>query len=963
MKVFGIFLIAACVVSLVALVIIPKLDDGDGIRASIAQALFEDETFVHQASGMTISLWPRPTVTLEDVRFGKAEESWLRASSMEGSISFENLLRGRISFDKVLFVEADLLLNGSEFLLSTPKLFRQVQEIRAEPGRILMTRTAGIPEALDVEWFTVRRTDEKSAAVEGKLVLADENGAEFEGVIGIEQDQVFRGRIQLTRGDVQWTYNGTFFPGRLSGGIDENQIVTRGEVSLEVPGLQALLPEVSSVFSDGKISASGKTMISTSSEGISVQVSNLEIQAGVLDITGALDLRPGWIEVVLSANRLDLGDIAMNDLRTDAKSLFDALEGSLSEGVDGRLLLFSNFVRLGGQQIRDGALRLHAEKGVLRIGNLAVELPGGANLVLAEETGRNGDGDLFKGDFILSVSNLRRFAEWAGINLKNFRNDRLHSLDLQGKFTLSNEEWSLNGFEAGLDTVHFLGSISRPAGGGGRLAVSLEFADLSPGNYFHIGTEEGASGEASLMERLLFPLSDLSEAGFDMKLSANQLHLDENLVREISLLCSIDADEIVLREIHVGDFAGTSFDLAGILALPFLEGAGNARIQGKTDDAHELLRVLGVPFKIPDQMPAAASWEGNLEGGNGRFDVVLGGEAFGALLSARGSLGGTLREPTVNLQVEARRNTVDENPGAFRILGEVSGGSDSFSLGGVKILAGGTDGEGEGILSFSGPRPRLEGEIKFFNLDSTFLFPTHGGDAKKGNQGWSSNPLPLSLTEELDVDLDFLVDIFSLDGTEVRDMRGRLLVDEQEISITDFWGRLGTGWIRGSGGLRIGSNPGGQLKVRVSNAQIPPFRAKTGLALENTFLSGVVEVNATGRSFLTLAGSLEGSGWITLSDGTLALPDKNLDSPLALYRIKSEFAVQQGVLLLEKGTAEMADLTGSITGEISVVDRTTDVKARLRPEDGDEGSPTEVRISGPWEALRGRFTMARSLGE
>lgn len=950
MKVFGATLVAGCAALLAALIVVPWLS-GPGLARAVGNAFLEEGSPGGWAGGgMEVSLWPRPVVAFRDARFGAAGDPWLRADRVEARVALPRLLLGRIAFEQVRFAGAELRLDGAAALGGLPQVVRRAREVRVDGARVRLARE-GRP--LEAARLLVRRLEGDSMYLEAEAPGAAGAPLAFEGVAGPGADGgPPRLRAALAHGGMRWTYAGTFDLAALAEG---GRPLGEGEVRLEAPDAGALLPGAPAA----PLAAAGSLTLRPGAAGLGAEVADLALRAGALEMRGALEVAPGdgrpAASFSLSARSADLDALPGGP---GALRALAAAAGARLAGLDAEALLAVGTLRAGGQAVRDASVRLVAGDGRVRVDRLEARLPGGTDLALAGERDAAPDGALFHGRASLAARDLRAFAGWLGRDLAVFPAGRLRSLEVEGALTVLGDGWRLADAEGAVDSQRFRGTIARPSGEGGRIELALALPRLDPGAFAAGAPAGGAAAAAGALALLGL----LPEEGAEVELSVAELRVGEAALAGVTLRGGTGGGEAVLRRLRIADFAGAAFEMEGAVPLPPSGGPVEARIEVASGDARALAGALGIGAAAAAAPPFGADGVLEVRGGPARFDVALAGEAFGSRLSAEGSVGDPLGEPSVDLEVRVRGAGAEGE--AFEIAGKVAGTAGGLALRGLRLAASGIEGAAEGVLSLAGARPRLDADLDLRRIAGVLPLPSppRPGGRAGGPPAWARLGLPGPLLAGVDADLRIRADAVDLGGGRVAgDARGVLALRAGEAALRGVRARLGEGWLRAEGAFRSGPGAGADLELRLSNAEVGALRAGTGFAVEGTRVSGVMRLRASGASGPAMAQTLSGTGWIALREGVVrGLGPGGGDGapPLALHRARSGFTVRDGIVLLEEGTAEIGGWSGGMAGEVSVVDRTADVTLLLRPRAGSGGERSTARIRGPWRELRGRLAAA-----
>ena len=394
-----------------------------------------------------------------------------------------------------------------------------------------------------------------------------------------------------------------------------------------------------------------------------------------------------------------------------------------------------------------------------------------------------------------------------------------------------------------------------------------------------------------------------------------------------------------------GTIAGTVVMARGTVADPLSARGVDLDIKAHGEELADLLRragitVAGKPITAtgPYKLSAKLS-DGPTGYGLGEVDAVL-GKRDNLLLGLKGDIKSLAPLAGVDLALTAEADSLvglgrllaTDLPAAGPLklsarLHDIEGG---WRLTGIKSSLGHSDFSGELALVQS-PRPRFYGRLGAASFVPADLgFP----QAKSGDQSRQASPqrpaiavidgrllsldsLPLDGLKVFDLDLSLVAAKLHLGTTTLNDASAEIHLAGGKLAVDAFTALLGDGRMTGEARLD-------------TTARIPAFSLRlAGTGLDLGRLGGdapmaegradlAITLKGGGASPRTLAGSLDGSAWISLGETALAKaggddlaprllavldPASPAGSPIALRCAALRFTVKGGLVHADKAIA------------------------------------------------------------
>lgn len=891
----------------------------------------------------TLELLPQPRLTARGVAIGDAGDGFSgSAQEIRLGLALAPLLSGRLVVTDLTLVSPRLTLAGLPAPLRevagrpTPLFARA--EVRLENGEVtigtmrltgvnarLTSIAAGGPYAAEGQFALASRQ------VDFSIGLAQPG---FDGAATLEARLATRGARLVATG-IAW-HGGFAFS---------------GTIRAEGTDLSALLPGPALPFqAEARVSA----------EGGAVTADQLDLRIGESRLTGAASLRLDTtprVDVALAAVRLDLDPWVR-----PARGLIAT--PPLPVGLD----LSVEAATLFGGTLR--ALRVAAvvADGQIAVNEATALLPGGAALAVGGSVSSNEKGVRFDGLVELDAPDLRELLAWLDATPGWAGPDVLRALSVSGSVVAEPGHLKMEVADGTtLDGVSLAGTLAlrtdaaRPA-----LTAELRIDRLDPELWF--------SGRLPAPDSQALAALDLG-----LRLEIGHVPMGDLTAREVVLDGALEAGQVTIRRLAIGDVAGGRLAASGTGSL-----GAQLRLTA-LDLSFAGTDVSGLVPIVPWHVVTAARpmWLGGYslranaraEGEALALTAVV--EAMDARLEVTGTASADLDR--VNGRVALR------HPGAPRLL-QALGLPDPtgwLGEGSLTLVAEANVQRTErgrrlavraSELGVGALRAQLSGEVAI------------DGDARRAALTLEAETLPLPGIDPHDPSLlpqailpGWTAAVVLRAGTLEVDGRPLLSRVDAAVELADgvvvisrFTGGLGGGTIQGR--LRLDPINGVLLaETTVADVVLPGPLFGLAYDLGGGQVSAEARLQAIGRSPLTMLSSLSGEGRMTASEGVLvgfdlgqvahalqapvpvadglaALRAALTEGETAFDRLEARFTVKDGVVSLGQSQIVAAAGAAQILGEIDLRGGTLDLGITLAPLGAEPLPRIGLRATGAWEA-------------
>jgi len=306
---------------------------------------------------------------------------------------------------------------------------------------------------------------------------------------------------------------------------------------------------------------------------------------------------------------------------------------------------------------------------------------------------------------------------------------------------------------------------------------------------------------------------------------------------------------------------------------------------------------------------------------------------------------------------------------AFSVKGDFSMDRRRLSWPSVAIKLGDDDLEGTMAVRFDAERPVITGTLAADGLNLTGLFAPFA-QARTSSGAWSEEPLDLAHVTGMDLDLRLSAASARLGKLRVEDMAASVLVRPGAIEASIGRAGFHDGSLRGR--LSLASVDGvTEFKSQgtFTGIEIAPFLSSLG---EPRWITGQAQgqfaFEGKGKRPVEVVRRAQGRSTITVRRGELvgialgdALKRAEKHPLLATLNWKggrtpfdeaqAQIVVQDGVGEVTEGRLKSADLTAELKGEVLMVDRTLNLKAKVSSADSQSVPAIAFAIDGGWDDI------------
>ena len=306
---------------------------------------------------------------------------------------------------------------------------------------------------------------------------------------------------------------------------------------------------------------------------------------------------------------------------------------------------------------------------------------------------------------------------------------------------------------------------------------------------------------------------------------------------------------------------------------------------------------------------------------------------------------------------------------AFSVKGDFSMDRRRLSWPSVAIKLGDDDLEGTMAVRFDAERPVITGTLAADGLNLTGLFAPFA-QARTSSGAWSEEPLDLAHVTGMDLDLRLSAASARLGKLRVEDMAASVLVRPGAIEASIGRAGFHDGSLRGR--LSLASVDGvTEFKSQgtFTGIEIAPFLSSLG---EPRWITGQAQgqfaFEGKGKKPVEVVQRAQGRSTITVRRGELvgiALGDalkRGEKHPLLatlnwkggrtpFEEAQAQIVVQDGVGEVTEGRLKSTGLTAELKGEVLMVDRTLNLKAKVSSVDSQSVPAIAFAIDGGWDNI------------
>ncbi|MFQ6017206.1 MAG: AsmA family protein [Kiloniellaceae bacterium] len=1013
MKRLGLILLGLVVLLLAAILIGPGLVDWNAHKdriAAEARKLTGRELTID--GDINLALLPAPALSADKVRLANIEGGsapvMAELESLEVRIALMPLLRGRVQVETVSLVKPLILLEvlpdgRKNWDLVTAKPDAPAASGGAtEPGLAGQVRL----DSVTISDGTVVYRDAAAGREERIEKLNAEIAAgSLEGPFAAAGDAVVRGletefRVDLGRlldagatslnlalGLPRAGANAQF-GGALS--LHPDGASLRGRVKVAGDSLAALIGELSGETDVPAILAKPFGLVTElSADRAQVSAAELALRLGEMSIDGDLQVTLGPpldARINLAASQLDLDKLlaeagAGAAPRAGGKPPGKAatVEGPPAGGfalpaeVTGSLEVAVDALVYRGQVVRQVLLTLGLAEGQVKVSQALALLPGGSDVSLTGTIAVAEQGTesvpRFTGRIEAASDNLRGVFDWLGVDVAAVPAERLRRMSLTSRIDAAPGQLTLGDIDLRVDLSRATGGIAmalreRPGFGVGlaidRLSLDAYLPAIVAGgretSQGQADANRGSAGEPGGQD-VAGGLRALESFDANLDLKIGQITLRGITARDLRLDATLQHGAITLREVRVGDLAGSSAGLSGTLT----DLAGRPVVEGSVDlmvaDPVRLAKLANLESDVLSRI-GAVDLTGSVKGSAEQVAF----DAKAAALGGHFNLTGTIRPVAQPLAFDMTLKA--EHPDVARLLRTLAAGlARGPDLGGLDLRArikgtpqrirvtglagnlGPVELSGSLGAALSGPKPAIELDLSTGAFPvGALLAPAAAGKGSADTSGaggkpdpsaargerWSPKPIDLSVLNAVnaEVKLKFRALLFGklrLDDAAIDATLTDGVVELRKLSGTLYDGALSVvGKVEVRDGLEAGL---AVTAIEVRLGQL--LRA----AAETDRVSGPLNLSASlttrGTSAADLISALSGKGDLS---GTLDVRARKEEQAAAalLDILGRKIREIRGVTdttnaLFNAFAGAPAALTGTFTVERGVVE-TTDMR-------------------------------------
>jgi uncharacterized protein involved in outer membrane biogenesis len=729
---------------------------------------------------LEFSLLPGPSLAARDVRVanpsGAAVTDMVKLRALEVKLAFWPLLAGRFVVRAGLLVEPEIdIERRDDGSFNWP----------AAPGAVIESRGgAGAELVLSVDRLAIQNgaiTYRAGASIERLEHISAEGAVEAAtGTIRAAGQLVAHGTtltLELRSGRLEAAETPlqvvlTAAPEtslRLDALITGKQGARRidGKLKLATADVQALLARMARVALPGFLAQPGTLSGQFSGTSEALALDPLQIDLGPAHAEGRWRWELAGVPetaIQLSMGRLDLDHWpAARQAAALSSWLPRALAaeptrgpvhapwlGTMAASVE---LAVEALIWRGGL-VQDARLKATLAKEEWRLERLGAALPGGSEVALSGAGTLGAEGVRSEGIVEINSDDLRRLGAWLGIRLDGVPADRLRKASFTSRFAGQNERLDFEAIDATLDATRLSGAATVLLRARPGIGLRLEADRLNLDAYWP--QTRSSTGQDGAVDPRSLSAFDIN---LDSRVEALTWHGQP--MADVHLAGLLRDGEITVRELAVGDLAGTTGKLSGVV-----EGLSSGTPRGQLAfDLHgvELERLLRL------FAPAAAARS------YGAFSIGGGLQSDGAnitldadlqVLELRGHAGGevALAAGTMDLGIEldhpelarlahalAPDYQMQGNPGTLKIAGHLTGDLRHAAIEDLTLTIGEARLAGRLALDRTGLRPRLDAELEAGDWRLDPFLPV-GHTAARGEPvrrlGTSANAMHLTAAGE-----------------------------------------------------------------------------------------------------------------------------------------------------------------------------------------------------------------------
>lgn len=758
---------------------------------------------------------------------------------------------------------------------------------------------------------------------------------------------------------------------------------------------------------------------------------HLGLDLGPAHADGRLEVTPGTpcaLAAKLAMSRLDLDHwppprrtaalLAIGTARAaTSEALPPALPSSafaLPDGVKASLDLGIDAVLWRNDLARDARLKLTLDGGRLALDRFAALLPGGSDISASADLALAPDGPHGQGVIEINADDLRSLLGWIGATADRVPPDRLRKASLSSRVSFEGNRLEFSGMDATLDATRLNGAatvlLRYPPGIGLRLAADRLNLDA----YLPQPALPTAAAAAAAPASPGAPASgrgglDAVNANVDARIEALTWHGQP--LNDIHLAGTLENGEITVRELRVGDAAGASGTLSGVI-----EGFGRDAPKGQLafdlrgPELERVLRLLS-PRLATGHSYGAFSLGGGLQSDGETLAIDSDAELVDGHAHVTGNVGVASGAFDLDLDLDhpsfARLAAVFSptyrpaggDPGAVKLTAHLAGKDRRIAADRLSLAIGESQLEGTLGLDTSDPRPKITADLKIGDwaidrllsarqnaaiddglwharlLPHVILAQAGASSPSRIPADWSHDPIDWGVLGRADIALKLTGHSLTYGAFRLDEPALTASVTDGALQLAALDGKLFGGAITATGDVSSGAAPTLHAHVALKDGDL-------GAALADAagirWLAGRVDLDAslatTGGSEADLVDQLGGDVAVKAHDGTLAGVDlaamnAGLNQPgkgqdlISLVRSgaggRTSFSSLAGNFHITNGVAQSDDLalaadggSGEASAVIDLRHWTSVTRVGFRLAGATNAPPLVMHLDGPLDAPR-----------
>ena len=556
------------------------------------------------------------------------------------------------------------------------------------------------------------------------------------------------------------------------------------------------------------------------------------------------------------------------------------------------------------QVVRQVLVSLSLANGQLRVSQALALLPGGSDVsitgVAAQAKAAGGPELQFTGRFEAASDNLRGMLQWLGVDIASVPQGRLRRMSLSAKVVASASQATVSDIDLRIDVSRATGGIAvalreRPGFG---IGIAVDKLDLDA--YLPTGgvpAQEGQAGQGPAAEPASGegPLAVLANFDANLDLSLGSLTLRGVTARKLKLDATLQGGAMSLREVTIGDLAGSEVRLSGTLSDLAATPSIVAEVALSVPKPGKLAKLAGLDPAVLARI-GAFEVAGTVTGTLARVGLDAELTALGGRFGVAGTVQPLASPIGFDVKLVAKHPDLAELARALDV-----GPALGPSLGGVDLT-----------LGLRGTPARIEVAGLAGSLGPVMLTGGFAADL--------SGPVPVLSGIDLGVgvrhaDLGGLIEALS-PGAEVRrglgavDLKGRVTGGAQTFQIADLAGRLGPAEISGRLGVDLsGTKPALDIELTTGELPLAALMAAGGRGASSGTVSGGGK-DRWSREPIDVSGLNAVNAEVKLNAEALLLENARID------RVAVEVSLVDGLLDLRKFNGTIYGGALAITGKV-----------------------------------------------